>query len=758
VSLRAVVVDLTSRGQDPLGSLRITLLPNAASDQSPPALVDLRGLRNDDTSQEPVQLLESAEYRYQFILKEGSARITTDRPEIFQPDDELGYAGRLRPGLHVGRLPVRLLVTDIELTEFAFEVRSKKLDYESQYQWMLRDIANFVTEAIMERFAATEDQFAIEESSDPKTLYEKFAFLKSLLQDDQFQSAIRLILNRPYVAWHEIAEPTTAARGVPYSSRLARELTKPGPRLATAQASVDAELTWPKRINVWRTEESIDNPPNRFVKFALTRWRSEVLTIVRLLQKESDNAAVARGIREANQVIAKLDEFLDAPIFADVSTISTIPTGNPVLLRKEGYREVLRAFIQFEMAARLAWEGGEDVYWAGQRNVATLYEYWCFLELLTILKNLCSMPLNYDGLFQVRTDGLNLLLARGKETLLDGVISRSGRKLSVQLYFNRSFPTLSAGEGSWSRSMRPDCSIRIGEVGRPEDDYKTIWIHFDAKYRADQLIDVFGIDESEHGGQPDQTAKRDDLLKMHTYRDSIRRSAGAYVLYPGTTDQQFFRYHELLPGLGAFALRPSPNGDAAGREALKDFLSDVFDHAASQYTQHERSRYWNEVSFQNAPIGPIAGFVAPFLSKPPDDVNVLVGYVKSESHFDWVMKNKLYNLRADPLRRGSFVAERTELVSDFALLYGNWSYKTFLMRITGAPLVLNAQQLIDIGYPMPGGKEYLCLPLDGMPDDANLSEVGLATINRLRASKGLEKGRPFSITWAELIAAASQVR
>ena len=28
--------------------------------------------------------------------------------------------------------------------------------------------------------------------------------------------------------------------------------------------------------------------------------------------------------------------------------------------------------------------------------------------------------------------------------------------------------------------------------------------------------------------------KRADLLKMHAYRDAIRRSAGAYVLYPGS--------------------------------------------------------------------------------------------------------------------------------------------------------------------------------------------------------------------------------
>ena len=52
---------------------------------------------------------------------------------------------------------------------------------------------------------------------------------------------------------------------------------------------------------------------------------------------------------------------------------------------------------------------------------------------------------------------------------------------------------------------------------------------------------------------------------MHAYRDAIRRTAGAYVLYPGNDgdDKRFEEFdhrgfHEVLPGLGAFAIRPKP--------------------------------------------------------------------------------------------------------------------------------------------------------------------------------------------------------
>ncbi len=48
----------------------------------------------------------------------------------------------------------------------------------------------------------------------------------------------------------------------------------------------------------------------------------------------------------------------------------------PVLQRKAGYREVFRWWLRFRTAAELSWEGGEELFHAGQRDVADLYEYW----------------------------------------------------------------------------------------------------------------------------------------------------------------------------------------------------------------------------------------------------------------------------------------------------------------------------------------------------------------------------------------------
>ena len=65
-----------------------------------------------------------------------------------------------------------------------------------------------------------------------------------------------------------------------------------------------------------------------------------------------------------------------------------------------------------------------------------------------------------------------------------------------------------------------------------------VHLHFDAKYKVDSefLKELRGELEN-HDEKKKQarsnTYKNGDLLKMHAYRDAIRRSYGSYILYPG---------------------------------------------------------------------------------------------------------------------------------------------------------------------------------------------------------------------------------
>ena len=75
-------------------------------------------------------------------------------------------------------------------------------------------------------------------------------------------------------------------------------------------------------------------------------------------------------------MVTKLDGYLSQTFFKDVSRPTSLKLNSPVLQRKSGYREVLSTWLQFDLAAKLVWKGGDDVYKAGKRDIATLYEYW----------------------------------------------------------------------------------------------------------------------------------------------------------------------------------------------------------------------------------------------------------------------------------------------------------------------------------------------------------------------------------------------
>jgi predicted component of viral defense system (DUF524 family) len=740
-------------------TLLIQLLPNVDPDSEPPPLL-VRDAADPDDGLEAVQLLEGHEYRYvvQDVAREP---ILLEPSEVFAQDDASGKTGRLRPRLATGRIEVALREGTTTLGIGALEVRSRKLGYLDHYRWMLRDIADMAAEVIMERFAISEQRFAFDETRDARTLYQQFEFLQSLLSGSEFEAAIRQILTRPYVAWEELEELRPPSRRVPGSSDVARQVAKAGRRLPWPKNALGIP-TLPALFRVHRTETSVDNIPNRFVKFALTRWRDVVLLIERALEKEQVVQPVQRGLREVRAVADRLDVLVNEELFRSIGDLWTFPAGNQVLQKREGYRDVFKTHIQFEIASKLAWAGGEDVYGAGQRNVAALYEFWVFLQLAAVFSQLCDMPLDLEQLIEMDADGLGISLRRGASSRLRGSVHRLGRTFHLELWFNKTFGTRAGPEsGAWTRPMRPDASLFIDADNAPTFD--PIWLHFDAKYRIEALaeaIPMLPLDEvSETTLIDEQAAAEDagsakyvDLLKMHSYRDAIRRSAGAYVLYPGSQDETCFSYHEILPGLGAFGLRPTDTGAADGTRSISDFAEDVLDHVASQLTQHERERFWRRESHQGEPTRARTK-AAPFLRQPPADTTVLLGYVRSPAHLEWIRREHLYNIRADD-RSGAVSATSEALAAELILLYGTEAASE-LWTVAGAPAVHTETEMRGLAYPNPRGRLYFCFPLGlELQLSLSLSNDDVEALRELR-EPSIPFGAPLAVSWIEIAQAAA---
>ncbi|MCP4502719.1 MAG: DUF2357 domain-containing protein, partial [Deltaproteobacteria bacterium] len=641
----------------------------------------------------------------------------------------------LKTGLHTGKLGLRFRGTDDNyLEEIAMEVRSRKLDYLAHYRWMLDDIANASAELLQENFAPTDQQFATNESVNASTLYQKFVFLRSLVCSGRLQDALHRICSQPYIQWETVSEEIPLGRPARCTGSLAKSFCRAGPRIDAPGFGISLPLQLTATMN----RETFDNEPNRFVRHALEQWLALIDELRLVLFDKKDSTRTRRGLGEVDEVSSILESFLATTALRAAGPLRSFPSSNQVLQKKAAYREVLGAYVLFEFGAKLAWDGGEDIFGGGQKNVATLYELWTFIQLARIITEIAGGNSDLAHLIKSSRDGTTLLLKTGTASRVKATASRWGRRFQLELTYNQTFKS---NGGSWTRAMRPDCTLKVSSK---DEDWEPLLIHFDAKYRIDEIKNVLDME----GEKSRSTAKGDDLLKMHAYRDAIHQAVGAYVLYPGTETVLREKHQELLPGLGAFPLSPSSSGLADGSEAIRGFLERILTHVATDGSHHKRARYWAATSYRGPRQVEPTAWTLGLGATPPADARVLLGFVR-EGHLDWVREQRIYNLRADG-RTGGVGLTSVELSSEWIILYGPDAPNGLLGRVAGATIVMTGENLRALGYTEPRGELYLCLPLqlyEGAPlwPDKEFGEV----VKKLAPSSIL--GAPHSCSWLDII-------
>ena len=631
-----------------------------------------------ETGEAEIQLLEAVAYEYK--LKDGGYHLR-EQPGLVnrsRAGDPLDH-GRITPGLNVGRLRLVLLshADGSRAGTADVEVKSIKITYRDDYRHMLEYITGRCSDLLLEFRSPAAQTVLPEDTREPETICQRFAFVKSLITSRQFRDAVQRVLAMPHRLWEQEEVVVPLGRGVKPSAAIARQIASAfrrvplpaGHPLRSRMASV------PERVTVLHNVETVDTAENRFIKHSLQTFQAFAATVREaLLQcgRESD----ARFVEEAEALEEELGEILGRDFFRAVSEPDILPLGSPVLQCKGGYREILAAWLQFDMAARLCWKGGADVYGAGKRDVATLYEYWLFFRLLDVVSRIFGLTQPpAQSLITQTDDGFGLKLKAGRHVALKGFYVNGARELNVRFSYNRTFPCRGddttpnyPARGTWTASMRPDYTLSLWPQGfseqQAEEQELIVHVHFDAKYRVENLEDLFGKTDKQTGAknlsqqltaekkvERTGTYKRADLLKMHAYRDAIRRTAGAYVLYPGSESRTWQGFHEIVPGLGAFSVRPSDGGED-GTTALETFIRQVVQHVCDRATRREQETYHRYRIQDPAGPGPlsvretlaeydVSGRRAP----PPRETPVLVAWYKNETQLQWTDEKGLLILR-----------------------------------------------------------------------------------------------------------------
>ena len=704
---------------------------------------------------------EGGRYLYR-LLDTGSNLAWIEPRELFQSQPDDPNVGDFSPQQCVGELRVIVGFDDGREASTKIEVLPTKLEYETEFRAMLEQIADHAAEAVLQGFAPSSFDAHVDATADAATRYRSLAFLAARFRDEAFLSALERIRHRPHREWAHRSEQRPLGAGLRAGAAMARSLHR-GSRARTPEHLSHLPLdALPLSIEQGRQEATYDTLPNRFVRYAVGRWQGIALEVLGDLALDGRAGAgpTGRGRREAQWLVDRCEDLLAHPAMREAGRLDLIPAGNQVLLRQPGYRDVLRAFALTEASLALEAVLPDDMFSATQRNVATLYEYWCFVALAECVSAVAGGE-PQGLLFERSANGLSLVLKQGEPSKLSWELEVEGRMLVIDLWFNRTFTRTddpAADMGSWARRLRPDASLRLRpKSARPTDSVDPeldVWLHFDAKYRIERMTLDEAIEGDEPTVAPDRTARREDLLKMHAYRDAIRRSAGAYVLYPGTGPEAIScEFHELLPGLGAFPLRPVPGGEVAGAGALQAFVREVARHVSNQASAMERTQFWT--AHYNRGRGQRTRPVD-FLARPPADTLALVGYVRAEQ-VRWVMRTKQYNVRVGD-RRGSVGLADQLLSAELLVLWtrstgGELEILGSFERV-GPWQVAMADELEATGYPMRDPlHRYLVTPIEPLP----VATEALVNPVPIEIHPNAESGAPWATAWATLTSQIASV-
>lgn len=185
---------------------------------------------------------------------------------------------------------------------------------------------------------------------------------------------------------------------------------------------------------------------------------------------------------------------------------------------------------------------------------------WCYLMMYDLLCRLSDSPGDPPLSFISKDKDFIKDLISKNDKPIKFTYTHESKQAILHLFYNKDFQLFDDKATQWADSysgvFNPDISISMEMNGVVH------WLHFDAKYRLDLTKW-----KSELGGKDATFSfKRDDIHKMHTYRDALLGTRGSYVLCPGSerigelyvrNPDKTYRDSYLMPSVGAFPLKPT---------------------------------------------------------------------------------------------------------------------------------------------------------------------------------------------------------
>lgn len=441
---------------------------------------------------------------------------------------------------------------------FSFEVLSTKLNYHEHWKAIIEDIEQEYRMLSLDYMRRTFHGFSPDASGETPEIIWWSVFAN---EQKKFIKACKNIIDRPRHRLH------------------GKETYKRADKLTFVPSCIENELAEHRAdcSHLYRVEERVwtnDTKENRFLKFALGQITDRYEILKKPIEAIKNASDVMKEDMQAT--LATLKHLQRNPFFRTVGNYKGMNQESLVLQKATGYSQIYRTWSLLHRSYSL----NDGIYRLQTKDIATLYEIWCFIEVSHIVKEKLHLSdEDIDHRNRMEMNGLFTWdLGKGEHSRI--LFKKDDIELAELVYNPKSTEreNLSAGIKDWTVPtvpQKPDIVLQLTKNDLQEGMKMTYL--FDAKYRIDGK-DKNGVD----------VPPEDAINQMHRYRDAIyykdyqsdalkKEVIGGYILFPGDGEpavvaESKFRKTIDEVNIGAFPLRPK---DTHNRQLLERFIEEL---------------------------------------------------------------------------------------------------------------------------------------------------------------------------------------
>ena len=480
-------------------------------------------------------------------------------------------AGFINYKNEIGRSEIQIIYKvdkETRAFRFGFEVLSTKLDYHEHWRAIVEDIEREYRMLSLDYMRRTFHGFSPDQNGEHPDIVWWSVFEG---EQQKFIKACKSIIDRPRHRLHgeEVYLRADKLKQTPHNieNRLAEHRKEPA--------------------YLYRVEQHIlsnDTQENRFLKFALHQISKRYEDLRQRIEAvKTASGTMKSAMLATSETLKRLQHH---PFFRTIGRFKGISQESMVLQKATGYSQVYRTWNLLRRAYSL----NDGLYRLQTKDIATLYEIWCFIEVSHIVK--AQLHLDDEDVEHRNRMEMNGIfsweLGKGEHSRI--LFRKDGVELAELVYNPKNADKENDNVGMKDLVVptvpqKPDIVLQLTKNDL-QQGMKMTYL-FDAKYRIDGKDK--GVD----------VPPEDAINQMHRYRDAIyykdydanalkKEVIGGYIIFPGDGEPNYVavsKFYKTIKevNIGAFPLRPK---DVENRKLLENFIDELIHTKSSETIAH----------------------------------------------------------------------------------------------------------------------------------------------------------------------------